>query len=461
MPSHHREFAASLPRRTFLQAGSIPLLGLGAPRLLMSNAEAAGSMSHQPTAKACILLYMIGGPPQHETFDMKPEGDTANRGEFSPISTAVPGTHICEHLPRLARQADQYTIIRSLHHDGGGFHAAGVHYNLTGRMHAPRTGQPLLDRRDSPSIGAVLQQLAPHRRDELPTSVQLPAWITQDGAGQEWAGQDGGFLGPNFDPLILDYKGELPGTLPDSFIPRSQNDGARFESRRELLRAVGRSGWSGLTLLDRRWSTVQDDSLEVLRSAEKWQAFSLDEEDARVRERYGRHHYGRSCLIARRLVEAGVRLVTVAWPITPETTHFDTHAENFPTMKKLSPVMDQGTSALLEDLRERGMLDETLVVQVGEFGRTPAINPNGGRDHWASLYSALVAGGGIRGGHVYGSSDKNGAVPADNPVHARDLVATIYHALGYDANTRVVDFQGQPQFIVEGRPVRSLFNDAT
>ncbi|MDP6447976.1 MAG: DUF1501 domain-containing protein [Pirellulaceae bacterium] len=457
MTSTSLEQARHYSRRSFLRAGSISALGLGIPHCLSLRATAVGSQSHRPTAKACILLYMIGGPPQHETYDMKPAGDSAMRGEFSPIPTAVPGTNICEHLPKMARLADQFTIVRSLHHDGGGFHAAGVHYNLTGRMHAPRGGQPLLDRRDSPSVGAVLQQLEPHDAGELPTSVQLPMWITQDGPGQEWAGQDAGFLGPRFDPLILDYKGQPPGTLPDGFTPREQNAGRRLEQRRDLLRNLDRSNWSGLTPLDRRWSAVQRESLDVLRSPEKWWAFCLDDEAPRVRDRYGDHHYGRSCLIARRLVEAGVRLVTVAWPITPDTSHFDTHAGNFPTMKKLSPVMDQGTSALLADLGDRGMLDETLVVQVGEFGRTPVINPNGGRDHWPSVYSGLLAGGGIRGGRVYGSSDKNGAEPKDNPVHARDFVATIYHALGYDANTRVVDFQGRPSFIVAGRPVRALF----
>lgn len=435
----------------------MPLLGFGVPQLVAAQAAGAASQSHKPTARACIVLYMIGGPPQHETFDMKPEAGSSIRGEFSPIATSVPGTHICEHLPKLAQQAKDYTIIRSLYHDGSGFHAAGVHYNLTGRLHAPRGGQPLLDRRDSPSVGAVLQQLELRNRSELPAAVQLPMWITQDGPGQEWAGQHAGFLGPRFDPLILDYKGEPPGTLPDSFTPAQENSGPRLGQRLELLQQIERSQWAGLTTVDREWSRSRTEGVDVLRSSEKWQAFRIDEENASLRERYGDHHYGRSCLVARRLVEAGVRHVTVAWPITPEATHFDTHANNFPTMKKLSPIMDQGTSALLDDLRERGMLDDTLVVCVGEFGRTPVINPNGGRDHWPGVYSVLLAGGGIKGGHVYGSSDKNAAAPRDNPVHASDFVATIYHALGYDGNTRVVDFMGRLQFIVEGQPVRSLF----
>jgi hypothetical protein len=457
MPSNLPAAAHLFTRRQIL-AGSLPLLGFGMPQVVAPQTAGAASRSHNPTAQACVVLYMIGGPPQHETFDMKPKAGAAIRGEFSPISTSVPGTQISEYLPRLAGLADKYTIVRSLYHDTSSFHAAGVHYNLTGRLHAPRGGQPLLSRRDSPSVGAVLQQLERRERTELPVAVQLPVWITQDGPGQEWAGQHAGFLGPKFDPFVLDYKGQPPGTLPNSFTPAEQNGGGRLGERVGLLRGVDRSQWAGLTTLDKAWSRARLESLDVLQSSHKWDAFRIDDEDASVRERYGDHDYGRSCLVARRLVEAGVRHVTVAWPISRETPHFDTHADNFPTMKKLSPVMDQGTSALLEDLRERGMLDNTLVVCVGEFGRTPVINPNGGRDHWPGVYSALIAGGGIKAGEVYGSSDINAAAPKDNPVHARDFVATIYHALGFDRNTRVIDFMGRPQFIVEGRPVRALFS---
>ena len=486
MRSNRLNQARSFRRRTFVQAGGISALGLSLPRLVESQAAAeAASASPPPSARSCIMLYMIGGPSQHETFDMKPEADERIRGEFSPIATSVPDIHICEYLPQLAQLTEQYSLVRSVHHDAT-FHAAGVHYNLTGMKHAPRAGQPLLDRRDAPSIGGVLQQLEGGRtqpmvdhserrkrqsapkvrltvqnnhalRAQLPAAVQLPMWITQDGPGQEWAGQHAGFLGPRYDPLIMDYKGELPGTLPGSFVPGKQNRGVRFQQRQKLLRMVDRSDWAGLTAVDRRWNLAQDEGLDVLRAARKWQAFCIDDEKPETRERYGDHHFGRSCLVARRLIEAGVRLVTVAWPITPKTTHFDTHADNFPTMKKLLPVMDQGTSALLEDLRERSLLGDTLVVCTGEFGRTPVINPNGGRDHWGSVYSTLLAGGGIQGGRVYGSSDKNGAAPKDNPVHVSDFVATIYHALGYDGNTLVVDFMGRPQFIVEGRPVLPLF----
>jgi len=250
----------------------------------------------------------------------------------------------------------------------------------------------------------------------------------------------------------MDYKGEKPAMLPQDSVPGKANDGERLLRRSGLLDAFEHRGMFRETRESRRWNTTRQEALVVLRSSPKWQAFCIDDEDAKTRERYGDHHYGRSCLVARRLVEASVRLVTVTWPITKEYPHFDTHADNFPTMKKTLHPMDQGTSALLEDLADRGMIDDTLVVCTGEFGRTPVINPNGGRDHWGAVYSTQFAGGGIAPGQVHGSSDKHGAHPHDNPVHVSDFVATIYHALGYDHITRVVDFGERPHYIVQGRP---------
>jgi len=446
------EQAAHFSRRTFLRAGGAAALGVSLPTALPRPLQAAGPGLGK--ARSCIMLYMIGGPPQHETFDMKPDADENIRGEFQPIPTAVPGFQVCEYLPKLASLADTYSIIRSVHHDQT-FHAAGVHYNLTGWQHAPRAGQPFLSRRDSPSIGAVLQQLEDGGK-ELPAAVQLPVYITQDGAGTEWAGQHAGFLGPRYDPLIMDFKGGLPGTLPKDFVPVAQNVGERFERRGKLLRRLDRNEFASASA--RQLASSQREAMGVLSSSPKWQAFCIDDEPVKTRQQFGETHFGRSCLVARRLVEAGVRMVTVAWPIRPELPHFDTHAENFPTMKKNLPVMDQAIAALLSDLKDRGMLDDTLVVCTGEFGRTPVINPNGGRDHWGSVYSTMLAGGGITSGQVYGSSDKIGSQPKNNPVHVSDFVATIYHALGYDRNTRVIDYQGRPHYIVKGRPVLPLFS---
>ena len=447
------EQARFFQRRTFLRCGGVSALGVGLPwglsRPTVSAADGGGR------AKAVIMLYMIGGPPQHETFDMKPSAGSNIRGEFKPISTTVPGFQVCEYLPRLAAAAKTYAVIRSVHHDQT-FHAAGVHYNLTGWQHAPRAGQPFLSRRDAPSVGAVLEQLE-GRGVGLPRSIQLPVYITQDGPGTEWAGQHAGFLGAAYDPLIMDYKGQLPGTLPADFVPGKQNGGTRLAGRTELLAALDRNPLVNKEREARQQAHFQREALGVLGAAPKWQAFCIDEEPVATRERYGDSHFGRSCLVARRLVQTGVRMVTVAWPILPETPHFDTHAGNFPTMKKNLPVMDRAVTGLLKDLQEKGLLDETLVVCTGEFGRTPVINPNGGRDHWGPVYSTLLAGAGINGGQVYGSSDKQGGQPKAHPVHVSDFVATIYHALGYDRNTRVVDYQGRPHYIVKGHPVLPLF----
>ncbi|MCH2400857.1 MAG: DUF1501 domain-containing protein [Pirellulales bacterium] len=447
------EQARFFQRRTFLRLGGVSALGVGLPwGMPLPSVTAADGGGR---AKSVIMLYMIGGPPQHETFDMKPAAGSNIRGEFKPISTAVPGFQVCEYLPLLASAAEKYAVIRSVHHDQT-FHAAGVHYNLTGWQHAPRAGQPFLSRRDAPSVGAVLEQLE-GRGVGLPRSIQLPVYITQDGPGTEWAGQHAGFLGPAYDPLIMDYKGQQPGTLPGDFVPGEQNGGARLAGRTELLAALDRNRSVNREGEARQQVHFQREALGVLGAAPKWQAFCIDEEPAPTRVRYGDSQFGRSCLVARRLVQAGVRMVTVAWPILPETPHFDTHADNFPTMKKNLPVMDRAVAALLHDLEQQGILDETLVVCTGEFGRTPVINPNGGRDHWGPVYSTLLAGAGVAGGQVYGSSDKQGGQPQDHPIHVSDFVATIYHALGYDRNTRVVDYQGRPHYIVKGQPVLPLF----
>ncbi|MCH2119377.1 MAG: DUF1501 domain-containing protein, partial [Pirellulales bacterium] len=231
------EQARFFQRRTFLRVGGVSALGVGLPCGLPLPSVAAADGGGR--AKSVIMLYMIGGPPQHETFDMKPAAGSNIRGEFKPISTTVPGFQVCEYLPLLAAAAKKYAVIRSVHHDQT-FHAAGVHYNLTGWQHAPRAGQPFLSRRDAPSVGAVLEQLE-GRGAGLPRSIQLPVYITQDGPGTEWAGQHAGFLGAGYDPLIMDYKGELPGTLPGDFVPGKQNGGTRLARRTELLQALDRN----------------------------------------------------------------------------------------------------------------------------------------------------------------------------------------------------------------------------
>lgn len=443
-------------RRTLLQAGGISALGLGLPGLLADEKQATAAGRSCGSAKSCIMLYMLGGPPQQETFDLKPNAPGTARSLFAPIATSVPGIEICELLPKLARQAHRLAIIRSTYHGGNAlFHGAGVHYNLTGWPNSPRDGEPLLDRRDSPSIGAVINQLSGTTLG-LPPAIQLPMWITQDGPGREWAGQHAGFLGHKYDPLIMAYEGDtnLPGTLPPSYVRRDDAGGGRLERRLELSSLLARPAVGEKSPDVQEWRSCQAQALDVLNSGPAWRAFSIDDETPATRAKYGDDRLGRSCLVARRLVEAGVRLVTVVF------IGWDTHANHLQqTRDALLPPLDRAFSALLEDLDDRGLLSETLVAWTGEFGRTPSMNVSSppGRDHWARVYSTVLAGGGIQGGQVLGKSDNMAGEPKDRPVHVSDFVATIYHALGYGGDTQVVDMFGRPHFIVAGTPLRQLF----
>lgn len=444
-----------LQRRTFLQTSALSALGLGlgdGPGL-RSPARAATGPGGQ--AKACILLFLTGGPAQHETFDPKPDAPDSIRGEFRPIATSVPGIQVCEHLPRLARMAHKYAILRSVWH-GSDTHGVGVHYNLTGLRHAPRqAGEPQLDRRDPPSIGGVVRQLRGDRNG-LPAAVQLPRQVG-DQNNFMWAGQHAGFLGPKFDPLFLFDETWLPGEPLPGFAAPADVDAQRQATRCSLLASV-EAARSSAALPERDYERFRELALDVARSGKAWKAFRLDDEPPQSLARYGDNRFGRSCLVARRLVEAGVGLVTVPWMFKQSEQNFDTHGKHFPKMKdKLLPPVDRALSALLDDLDQRGLLGKTLVACTGEFGRSPRINKGGGRDHWGRVYSTLLAGGGVKGGRTYGRSDKQGGLPTDNPVHVSDFFATMYHALGYGPETHVSDPSGRPHFIVQGKPVLDLF----
>jgi hypothetical protein len=441
-------------RRTFLRAGALTPLGLGLAESLSWRSTAQASAGRGGRAKACILLYMTGGPSQHETFDPKPDAPVGIRGEFQPIATSVPGIRISEHLPMLATYAHRLSILRSVHH-GSDTHGVGVHYNLTGLRHAPRqAGEPQLDRRDPPCIGAVVRQLRGDRNN-MPAAVQLPRPVG-DQNNAMWGGQHAGFLGPRFDPLFLFDETWRPGDPMPGFTAPTDVNESRQSARADLLTTVQNQRPS--SSVEREYDRFQQLAFDVLRSEDAWKAFRLDDEPRRNLERYGDNRFGRSCLVARRLIEAGVGLVTVPWMFKQSEQNFDTHNQHFRKMKDLLlPPVDRAFSALLEDLTQRGMLDETLIAWTGEFGRTPRINGSSGRDHWGRVYSTVLAGGGIRGGNVVGRSDPAGGVPADSPVHVSDFVATIYHALGYGPETRVTDPIGRPHFVVQGRPLVELF----
>ncbi|QDU19763.1 DUF1501 domain-containing protein [Urbifossiella limnaea] len=416
-----------------------------------------------PRAKSSILLFMTGGPAQHETFDPKPDAPSNVRGEFGAIDTSVPGVRVSELMPHMARQAHRYAILRGTYHRENG-HGPATHWSLTGRVAVPRprTGsEPSPARIDPPCVGGVVRQLKGDRNG-LPGAVQLPARIGDQNTFQ-WAGQHAGYLGERYDPLMLIDETWVPGELPPTFRPNPAVGEDRLRTRSHLLqelegaqKAVTGPPVDSLHLHRER-------ALSVLDSTTAWEAFLLKNERPESIARYGDTRFGRSCLIARRLVEAGVGHVTVTWYPDPPTkfnseANFDTHSKHFTKMKNLlMPPVDRAFAALLDDLAERGLLDETLVAWTGEFGRTPKINGGAGRDHWGNVFSTVLAGGGVRGGQVLGSSDGLGAEPKNNPVHVSRFVATMLRAHGWDDGTPVYSADRRPQFFMPGKPLDELF----
>jgi hypothetical protein len=397
---------------------------------------------------------MWGGPSQLDTWDLKPDAPAEVRGEFRPIATRVPGVSISEHFPRLARLADRYAIVRSLTHDDPA-HLSSVHHLMTGH-HAPKVKSDAdpPSRRDSPAVGSALARLRPTGL-ALPPCVTMP-WIVSHPAapGGKAPGQNAGWLGPAYDPFLLTADPAAPNFAVPQLNRPAELTSERLEARRELLasldaRATSADGFS---------SSLQR-ALDLLTSDAARRAFDIAQEPAVLRDRYGRHTHGQCLLLARRLIEAGVRLVCVNWHFDGQF-FWDTHQNNFNGLKhRLMPPADQGLSALLEDLAQRSLLDETLVVWVGEFGRSPRINRgNAGREHHPGCYSAVLAGGGVRGGQVYGRSDHQAAYPAADPVSPADLTATIYHALGVPPDATIQDREGRPATLTEGRPLLALFS---
>ncbi len=446
-----------LTRREFLRVGGLGLAGLTLPALLRGRADAAAGRG-EPRARSVIQLFMWGGPSQHETFDLKPHAPDGVRGEFRPITTSVPGVRICEHLPRLAARADRYVILRSLTHTGVN-HGTSAYHMLTGHIHfTPGTlRHPTPD--DFPHIGCAAARFGRPPRD-VPAYVALPS-VLHDGDGGEVPGQGPGLLGGRFAPFLV--KGDptrADFSLETLELP-AEVDGRRFRERIGLHEALEREGERRARLpaaVDRDGNCER--AFRLLRSPKTRRAFRLAEEPDALRERYGRHHFGQSCLLARRLVEAGVPLITVYWnaPHIDDLQHWDTHKDSFNRLKNhLLPHFDRGLSALLDDLHERGLLERTLLVWCGEFGRTPKLNRAAGRDHWGFCQSALLAGAGVRGGQVYGSSDASAAYAAEMPVSPDDLAATVLDALGIPLQQEMRDAQGRPMPLCTGRPVLGLF----
>lgn len=461
--------SSNLGRRDLLSAAAGTLLA-GWP---LATARSAGRVSSAAAfprgrAKACIVLFMWGGPAQQDTWDMKPEAPIEFRGQFRPISTTVPGLQICEHLPRLAARADDLCVIRSMTHDDVN-HTTAPHWLLTGRRSPGTTAMPL--DRDWPSFGAVLSQRGLGRGPLPPFVSMMP--VVPNGAPrfvEETHGQGAGWLGPVFNPLRIDADASLPDYQVGEFALQPGVTSNRLELRRQLNAALQQSALPAGSTAQAMGEHYRR-AFDLLGSPEVTAAFDLTREPAEVRERYGMNIHGQSVLQARRLVEAGVPVVTVFWPndgITNVSVYWDTHARNFIDLStRLCPVADRAFAALLDDLKDRRMLDETLVLWTGEMGRTPRVGQSvvggagataDGRDHWPKVFTSVLAGGGIRGGAVYGASDRYAAEPADLPVSPADLVATIYHQLGIDPHSLIYDRLGRPVAVCEGSVLQSLLH---
>jgi len=448
-------------RREFLRVGGIGLGGLSLPALLQSRATAAiESHGSFGKAKSVILFGLVGGPPQHETWDPKPDAPAEVRGEYGTIATKTSGLSVGELMPKTAALTDKVAVLRAVVTNDNA-HSSSGYQMLTGIPHQPRNRESALPKppNDSPCMGAMLRAL---KSDvgRLPTAVTIPEHIWNDG-NFPWPGQDAGFLGKQFDPWLIhcqphEDKFDVPGmTLPAEIAH------IRLDRRRTLLQQVERK--LGHLERDRaveRYAAHVRKAYELLSGSGAKSAFDLRQESDITRDRYGRSRFNQSVLLARRLVEAGVGLIQVNWTRVKGYENqggWDTHAKHNESLKKLlMPRMDQCFTALLTDLDERGLLDETLVVWLGEFGRTPKFNRRAGRDHWGSVFSLALAGGGVRGGVVHGSSDKNAAFPADGVVEPKDIVATVFHCLGFAPETEIRDNLNRPIPISRGRVIHEI-----
>ena len=447
-------------RRNTLRLGTLSLFGLSLPQLLSRHVlRAKDSTVGRQKAKSCILLFMWGGPAHQDTWDMKPDAPPEIRGEFSSISTNVPGIYVCEHFPRLARQTDKLCLIRSMTHNNAD-HTPSTHFLLTGQP------PPMSKERRAqwPHLGAVLSRLG-RGHAAMPPFVSMRPKVEGDVPRfvEESQGQFAGWLGAAYDPLTIDHDPNLPNYRVAELALQDGLTQQRLDQRLAL-----RAGLDSRRATQPGESAAQDTNLQraydLLTSAvEQRSAFDLSKEPEELRDRYGRNPHGQSVLQARRLIERGVPLVTVFWPndgTKNVSVYWDTHSRNFIDLKtRLMPVADQAFSALLDDLSDRGMLDETLVVWTGEFGRTPRVGQRNsdagagrdGRDHWPGCFTSVLAGGGIRGGMVYGASDKHAAYPATDPVAPADLISTIYHQLGISESQTIPDPTGRPMYVRQGK----------
>lgn len=441
-------------RREFLQIGALSAVGLSWPQYLA--AKQAGQVKPGNDARSCIMIFNLGGPSHIDLWDMKPDAPREIRGPFKPIRTASEAFELSELLPKHAALADKFSLVRSCHHDGAAVHDAGWQMMQTGRRF---TGGI-----HTPHAGAVAAHLM-GRKTDLPPFVVLPELMGR-GGGNLPNGQAGGFLGKAQDPFALMADPSKPNFKVPDLLPPDQIGAHRLERRRKMREIVEQTVADFEASEDARLMNENfHAAFRMMTSEQARTAFDLSQEPERVRERYGKNRFGQCCLLARRLVENGVRFITINTFLTVfDEITWDIHGSkpftSIAGMKDIvCPMYDQAYSALIEDLEERGLLDDTLVANLSEFGRTPKINPAGGRDHWPQCFTAYFAGGGVRGGEVIGASDPIGGFPAERPVGPGDIVATIFKSLGFDHESHLPGPGGRPFPLTDlgTEPIHELF----
>jgi len=432
-------------RRHLLQVGGLGLLGASLPDLLRAEtvSDHRNTADPDPKADSVIILMLNGGPSHLDMWDMKPEQSEGIRGEFLPIATSLPGYQVSEHMPKLARQMHLATVVRSMHHGVNNAHAAAAYAAMTGHDRGELGGGALPT--DNPTPGAVLAHLRPPTKPII-SHVHLP-YITKEGrGGPPQPGFFGGFMGKGHDPFFVLRDPNAPDFKISELTLLADVSHQRLDRRKELFdnldhRVKQRNA-------SQEMSSLQTRAIDLLSSPETQRAFDLNLEPEASRDAYGRNQYGQSTLLARRLIEAGTRAVTLSWAPDANAT-WDTHGSNFKSLKNtLLPQFDAACSSLVADLQDRGMLDRTLVAVMGDFGRSPTINTNAGRDHWNYCYSLMLIGGGFKQGLIYGSSDLRGAFPASNPTTPGQIVSTIYHTLGISHDRIIHDIEERPHRLV-------------
>jgi uncharacterized protein (DUF1501 family) len=440
-----RRFCDGVSRRDFVRLGTASLFGMSFTLPDLLAAQARASEQGQPTRDvSLIFLFLHGGLSTIDTFDLKPDAPAEFRGEFRPIDTNVPGVRVCEHLPRMARQMDKVALIRSFRHHNSD-HGAADHYILTGYFPQAGFNPSLSPNNQRPAHGSIIaRKLGP--RAGVPPYICLPRMHPSSGSA---------YLGPTYAPFVIDADPNAPDFAVPDIVPPPSLAANRLENRQALLRQLDRYRQTTEVQANQHAQAVgeyQREAFNLMSSPAARRAFDIAAEPNNLRDEYGRNSLGQSCLMARRLVEAGVRCVTI------DHSNWDTHDNNFSTLRQqLLPPLDSALATLFRDLADRSLLSSTLVVVTGEFGRTPRINNNAGRDHWGPAFTVLVGGGGTRGGRVIGASDRRAERPAGNPHGPEDLAATIYRQLGINPSEEFYTAEGRPVPIVNnGRVIQEL-----